>query len=83
MDILEELYYEKQLMKQLNGIAQIVILVLLFLISIYLLVIMINSISIKRRTKRIEDELRIVNRELTHKELQQQKEQQPPQNGNK
>ena len=73
MDIFEELYYEKQLMRQLNAYAQIAILILLFLISIYLFVIMINSISIKKRTKRIEDELRIVNRELTHKELQQQK----------
>ena len=75
MEALEQALRERERIQQLNAIGQIVIILALILISLYLFIIMINSISIKRRTKRIEDELRIVNRELTHKELQQQKEQ--------
>lgn len=75
MEALEQALRERERIQQLNAIGQIVIILALILISLYLFIIMINSISIKKRTKRIEDELRIVNRELTHKELQQQKEQ--------
>lgn len=69
---IDDLIHEVYVKKQCNAIGQLIIIGAIILITIFVFIIMINSFKYKKELKRIKNELQIVNRQLTHNELQQQ-----------
>lgn len=65
-DFIQDLIEERYLIRQLNAIGQIIITVAIILIALFVLIIMINTFISKKRLKRIENELKITNRHLSH-----------------